>query len=82
MAFKITPGAAAAAAYSSVIGGGIAAGAAAAAAAADSRGVCLFPTIGLHAKNEEISVNFGASPWAFDVEACAPPLALLLTFVY
>jgi len=72
MAFKIAPGAAAAAAYSSaaaIVGGGSAAGAAAAAAAADSRGVSFFPTIGLHAKHEEVSVNFGAAPWTFDIEA-------------
>jgi hypothetical protein len=72
MAFKISPAAAAAAAYSSTasrVGGGTAAGAAATAAAAESRGISLFPTIGLHTKHEEISVNFGASPFTFDIEA-------------
>jgi hypothetical protein len=72
MAFKISPSAAAAAAYSSTaarLGGGSAAGASAAAAAAESRGMSLFPTIGLHAKHEEVSVNFGASPFTFDIQA-------------
>ena len=31
--------------------------------------VSLFPTIGLHAKHEEVSVNFGASPFTFDIQA-------------
>jgi hypothetical protein len=72
MAFKVSPAAAAAAAYSSTaarVGGGSAAGASAAAAAAESRGMSLFPTIGLHAKHEEVSVNFGASPFTFDIQA-------------
>ena len=73
MAFKISPAAAAAAAYSSAAsrgGGSSAVGAAAAtAAAAESRGVSLFPTIGLHTKHEEVLVNFGASPFTFDIEA-------------
>ncbi len=28
-----------------------------------------YPTIGLHAKHEEVSVNFGASPFTFDIQA-------------
>lgn len=28
-----------------------------------------FPTIGLHSPNEEVSVNFGASPFAFDFQS-------------
>ena len=71
-AFKISSAAAAAAAYSStaaLVGGGSAAGAAAAAAAADSRGVSFFPTLGLHSKHEEISVNFGAAPFTFDLQS-------------
>jgi hypothetical protein len=51
------------------VSGGAAAGAAAAAAAADSRSLSFYPTIGLHAKHEEVSVNFGASPFTFDIQS-------------
>ena len=71
MAFKINPASAAAAAYSAttLIAGGVAAGAAAVAAADESRRLSFYPTVGLHAKHEEVSVNFGASPFTFDIEA-------------
>jgi hypothetical protein len=71
MAFKINSASAAAAAYSAttLIAGGVAAGAAAAAAAAESRRLSFYPTIGLHAKHEEVSVNFGASPFTFDIQS-------------
>jgi hypothetical protein len=70
VAFKINPASAAAAAYSAAtIAGGAAAGAAATAAAAESRRMSFYPTIGLHAKHEEVSVNFGASPFTFDIQA-------------
>jgi hypothetical protein len=68
MAFKISPAAASANYFTASRSGG-SSGPASAAAAAESRGTPFYPTIGLHTKNEEVSVNFGASPFTFDVDA-------------